>query len=47
MLDDELKEAITQEMPEGIQHIFISSITNKGLVELKDILWNALNEKAA
>ncbi len=44
MLDDELKEAIKKELPEGIEHVFISSITNKGLVELKDILWNALNE---
>ena len=44
MLDDELKEAISQELPADIEHIFISSITNKGLVELKDILWKALNE---
>ena len=44
MLDDELKEAISQELPADIEHIFISSITNKGLLELKDILWKALNE---
>ena len=44
MLDDELKEAIGEELPKGIEHVFISSITNKGLVELKDILWKALNE---
>ena len=43
MLDDELKEAIEKELPEKIPHIFISSITNKGLIELKDMLWNALN----
>ncbi|MEP6584164.1 MAG: GTPase ObgE [Ginsengibacter sp.] len=43
MLDDELKEAIEEELPDDIEHIFISSITNKGLVELKDILWKALN----
>ncbi len=47
MLDDELKEAIKEELPEGIEHVFISSITNKGLVELKDILWKALNEDSA
>ncbi len=46
MLDDELKEAITKELPENIPHIFISSIANQGLVELKDILWKALNEEA-
>jgi GTP-binding protein len=43
MLDDELKEAIEKDLPENIPYIFISSIANKGLVELKDILWNALN----
>lgn len=44
MLDDELKEAISKELPSGIPHIFISSIANQGLVKLKDLLWNALNE---
>jgi GTP-binding protein len=43
MLDDELKEAIKKELPGGIPNIFISSITNQGLVQLKDILWDALN----
>ncbi|HEY8689888.1 MAG TPA: GTPase ObgE [Chitinophagaceae bacterium] len=45
MLDAELKDAIEKELPENIPHIFISSIANKGLVELKDMLWKALNEK--
>ncbi|WP_153796370.1 GTPase ObgE [Foetidibacter luteolus] len=44
MLDDELKEAISQELPSDIPHCFISSITNKGLTELKDLLWKALNK---
>ena len=44
MLDDELKEAIKKELPENIPSIFISSIANQGLVELKDILWSSLNE---
>lgn len=43
MLDDELKEAIAKELPKNIPHIFISSITNTGLVELKDLLWKTLN----
>jgi len=43
MLDDELKSAIAKELPEDIPHLFISSVTNKGLTELKDVLWNALN----
>lgn len=45
MLDDELKAAISKELPSEIPHIFISSLTQKGLVELKDKLWEALNKK--
>ena len=44
MLDDELKTAIEKELPQAIPHLFISSITNKGLTELKDLLWKVLNE---
>jgi GTP-binding protein len=44
MLDDELKEAIISELPENIPHIFISSLTNKGIIELKDMLWKILNK---
>ena len=45
MLDDELKTAIEKELPENIPHIFISSFTNKGLIELKDLLWKELNDQ--
>jgi len=45
MLDDELKVAIEKELPENIPHIFISSVINKGLIDLKDLLWKVLNEK--
>lgn len=44
MLDEELKAAIIKELPENIPHIFISSITQQGLTELKDLLWKTLNE---
>ncbi len=44
MLDDELKEAISQELPAHIPHVFISSVTQQGLTELKDLLWNTLNK---
>lgn len=47
MLDDELKEAIEKELPADIPHLFISSLTNKGLIELKDLLWKFLNEPVA
>jgi GTP-binding protein len=44
MLDDELKEAISKELPANIPQLFISSVTNKGLMELKDLLWDSLNK---
>jgi GTPase len=44
MLDDELKIAIEKELPRNIPLVFISSITNKGLTELKDLLWDILNK---
>ena len=43
MLDDELKEAIEKELPKKIPHVFISSVTNNGLSELKDLLWETMN----
>jgi GTP-binding protein len=44
MLDEELKEEIKKEWPKGIKTLFISSIAQQGLVELKDTLWKMLNE---
>lgn len=47
LLDEELKNEIKKELPENIPHIFISSISHTGLMQLKDILWEALNKKSA
>ena len=44
MLDEELKAAIEKQLPGKIPHLFISSVTNKGLTELKDLFWKMLNE---
>ena len=44
MLDDELKQEIAAQLPVNIPHLFISSITNKGLSQLKDQLWDTLNK---
>jgi GTP-binding protein len=44
LLDQELTDAIVKELPKNIPHIFISSATQKNLVELKDLLWKALNK---
>jgi GTP-binding protein len=44
MLDDELKAAISKELPENIPHVFISGVSGSGLVQLKDLLWKNLQE---
>jgi GTP-binding protein len=43
MLDEELISEIEPTLPEGIPHIFISSVTGYGISVLKDILWKELN----
>lgn len=44
MLDEELKEEIAQDLPEGIPYVFISSVARQGLVELKDMIWEKLTK---
>jgi GTP-binding protein len=44
MLDDELIDEIKPSLPEDIPHIFLSSVANIGITELKDQLWLALNK---
>ena len=41
MLDDELKADIRKDLPE-IPYVFISSVAQQGLVELKDLIWSRL-----
>ena len=43
MLDDELTELLKSDLPEDIPTVFISSVAGKGLAELKDIIWEQLN----
>jgi len=43
MLDEELQEEIKNELPSGIPFVFISSLAQIGLQELKDKLWKMLN----
>ena len=43
LLDDELKAAVEEELPD-VPRLFISSISQQGLTELKDLLWKQLNE---
>ena len=45
LIDEELKEMLSENLPEGVPHIFISSATGEGITELKDILWGELNSE--
>jgi len=44
LLDDELKQELTEYLPKGIESIFISSLTGVGISTLKDKLWHLLND---
>ncbi len=45
LIDDELKEMLTAELPEGVPYQFISSVAQNGLLELKDSLYTIINKK--
>ena len=47
MLDEELKSELAGEIPKDLPHVFISSLDQTGLTELKDKLWEMLNEGLA
>ena len=46
LLDDELIEMLKSELPEDLPTVFISSISQIGLTELKDVLWEELNSES-
>lgn len=43
LLDDELKAEIEKDLP-NIPYLFISSVAEQGLMELKDLIWEKINE---
>lgn len=43
MLDDELKAEMQKDVPTDLPVIFISSVTNQGIKELKDLIWKNLH----
>lgn len=45
MLDEELEKEISAAFPKEVKPIFFSAVAQKGIQELKDILWNAVNEE--
>ena len=46
LLDDELIEMLRETLPEDLPCVFISAVANKGLDELKDVLWHELNAES-
>jgi len=45
MLDDELKAEISSDLPD-VPWLFISSVAQQGLMELKDLLWAKINDES-
>ena len=43
MLDDELMEEMKKDLPANIPSLFISAVAQKNIIELKDLLWQAIN----
>ena len=46
MLDEELLEEMKKELPQGIQTVFISSVSGMGIPELKDLIWTEINKES-
>ena len=44
MLDQELKDEIAKDLPQDMTYLFMSSVAQQGLMELKDAIWQKLNE---
>ena len=44
MLDEELEKMLKKELPRNVKSIFISSITGKNIPQLKDLIWEAIND---
>ena len=43
LLDEELRTEITEELSLPLPYVFISSVANQGLHQLKDAIWSALH----
>ena len=44
MIDEELQAEMRAALPAGVSAVFISSLANKGIMQLKDMIWQALHE---
>ena len=45
LIDEDLKEMLRAELPQGVPVVFISSVAQQGLTELKDLLWRTINDE--
>ncbi|WP_158992186.1 GTPase ObgE [Mucilaginibacter sp. L196] len=45
MLDEELQQEMKKELPADVPAVFISSVAQKGISELKDMLWTEINKE--
>jgi len=45
MLDEELQQEMKKELPADVPSVFISSVAQKGISELKDLLWTEINKE--
>ncbi|WP_460891939.1 GTPase ObgE [Rufibacter soli] len=43
MIDDELEAEMRETLPKDLPTVFISSLANKNITQLKDLIWKALN----
>ncbi len=46
LLDEELVQMLSEQLPKDIPHVFISAVTGEGMQALKDILWKELNSES-
>jgi len=46
LIDEEIIEMLKEEeLPEGVETVFISSVAQQGMDNLKDVLWRVMNER--
>ncbi len=46
LLDEELESMLVATLPDDLPCVFISSVTGKGIEQLKDVLWEELNRES-
>ncbi|MFM8839221.1 MAG: GTPase ObgE, partial [Bacteroidota bacterium] len=44
LTDEELRQALSEELPADLPAVFISAISGQGLVELKDLIWKTIQD---